>query len=99
MTANETIRQALAAAAGEHGTEAHFPWCDLVVIVWRADKKRWGMRGYDLPDTKRICSDVSKAVRSGAIAFVDRGSIGGPGNRGLNPRRQAVYRLTEKGKA
>jgi len=105
MTVADSILAALVRASGGYGIEASFTWPDLCVLVWEADRKRFGMRGYEqlYPNTKAIQSYVSMMVprkpwqkRSGTPTLERIG-----GGRGSD--KQGVYRLTaaglERGKA
>lgn len=62
LTAKQSLLRALVKACGARGREAVFQWSDLVVLAWKEDKKRFGMRGHDFPDAKRVGAEVCKMV-------------------------------------
>lgn len=93
MTAKESLLRSLAASAGEYGTEFVWPWSDLVLIVWRGDMERFGMRGYErqYPNTKAIQALVTVCVeKTGSW----QKKLGEPTLKRVGVLR---YRLTEEG--
>lgn len=57
-----THRDALLAAAFGRFGPAEFTLADLAVAAWEADRRRWGLRGFELlyPDTKKVAVALMK---------------------------------------
>lgn len=85
MTAAESILRAMTQLSH---AERSFAWPELVVAVWSFNRKRWSMRGHDLPDTKAIASCLATMRKNGLVRLVSRGR-----------REQGAWVVTEKGLA
>lgn len=69
---------------------------ELIVAVWEQDRDRFGMRGFDAPDSKRV---VAELYKKGSTSVIGRGWIEQvEGTGGLKAGSvRARYRVTEAG--
>jgi len=91
MTATQSI---LTALTQRPDPTAEIDWPELVLLLWRADKRRFGMPNIDGPDTKIIQAVVSKMVPKTKAWQRNSRPLGVPT---LERVATGVYRLTEEG--
>jgi len=68
-----TNRDALLAAAFRRFGPAEFTLADLTVAAWEADRRRWGMRGFEtrFPDSKKVAVELFKKSATGFKRYVE----------------------------